>query len=97
MLVDEVEPEESSGLALGRIPQPCQQVPRRCDRQKDDEARKQAQLEQVAQVSGEQKKDKDRAHGKHQADQAFGQDVQRHGGGDSPAQQARRLLLGVLF
>src|SRR5215470_13823801 len=49
----------------------------------------------MAQPSGEQKKQHHGPDGKYQPDQAFGQNVERHGGGDTPTQPARWFLAGV--
>src|SRR5208283_590964 len=89
VFIDEVEPQKSAHLALRRISQRRQNVPRRGDREKHQRARNQTQLQQVPQIPREQQIKPDRARRKHQADQAFCEHIQGACRGESPANQTR--------
>src|SRR5262249_46622388 len=60
--------------------------------QKNQKARQQTQAEQVAQISSQQQIEKYCSNRKDQANQPFGQNVERHGGGQAPADQNRWLF-----
>jgi hypothetical protein len=95
VFIDEIKPQKSASLSLGWVAESREDMPRSRQNKEDDCAGENAQLCQMAQISGEQQIQANRADRKHQTDQTFGertfraqatanpQQVQRVGGSSS--------------
>src|SRR5712692_9137015 len=91
MLVDEVKPEKAADSALTGIAESGEDVPRRCNRQKDQRARSQTHLKKVAQIPGEEKIQANYGNRKNETDEALRENVQGTSHREPPARESRWL------
>ena len=91
MFVDEIKPEETFGLAGGRIFDGREDVPGSGDDEHDDGARDEPHFQEMAEISDEQEKNENDGGGKNDADEAFGEDVEGDGDGESPTGEDGRI------
>src|SRR5262249_33601155 len=92
VLVDEIEPEEAANVALRRIAQTGEDVPRGGDDQKNERAGQQAHPQEMPELAGEEQVQADGRKRENQSDQALGQNVQRAGSSKPPTRPAGGLV-----
>src|SRR5580704_8305996 len=95
LFVDEIGPEKTlfRACGLGGVPNCGERVPRNGDDKKDQSAREGMKLPDFLQATGEKQIRQHYSHGKNQADQTFGQNVEGNRYGNPPAQPERRFRL----
>jgi len=92
LFVDEIKPEKAFGLAGGWIAKGSENVPGGSDEKKDQGAGGQMHLEEVAEVPREKQEQENDGAGKHDANEALGENAESDESGDAPAGKKGRLF-----